>query len=398
MTTETFQLDTTRVAGGPDYLAGIRRARQAGKKMMPMLWEMAKLRLGPGKLSPEEYFLYELYDDNRYSAEVKRTFVTEDGLAQAGAWADIAADKPTLTTLLKGMGLPIPETQAILHPYRTFPGAESLRNERDLVDFLRSAARYPIFAKPFDGACSLGAVAIMGHDSETDFLSVAGEQSVRVDRLVSQIVALERPYLLQTLLLPHPKITAIIGPHVSSVRMFVMADGDDVNLWRAAWKIPAPDSRADNFWRSGNMLAGIDCESGQIGKVIQRTDSGTEAIQRHPVTDAEFAQMKFPQWDAMRDTVMAAAINLPGCPFQGWDVALTDRGPVLVELEGDGGNPVMEQMCFESGLLQGRYLELIDKQRQQIRQRARSTKRHQRRGLRQGIDTLGQMGSMRTPK
>ena len=56
----------------------------------------------------------------------------------------------------------------------------------------------------------------------------------------------------------------------------------------------------------------------------------------------------------------APAPNLPGCYFQGWDVALTDRGPVLVELEGDGGDPMMEQLCFESGLLQGRYLRFVE--------------------------------------
>jgi hypothetical protein len=39
---------------------------------------------------------------------------------------------------------------------------------------------------------------------------------------------------------------------------------------------------------------------------------------------------------------------------------LTDRGPVLVELEGDGGDPIMEQLCFDSGLIQGRFEKLLD--------------------------------------
>jgi hypothetical protein len=34
---------------------------------------------------------------------------------------------------------------------------------------------------------------------------------------------------------------------------------------------------------------------------------------------------------------------------------------VLVEVEGDGGDPIMEQLCFDSGLLQGRYLDFAKK-------------------------------------
>jgi hypothetical protein len=63
----------------------------------------------------------------------------------------------------------------------------------------------------------------------------------------------------------------------------------------------------------------------------------------------------------MRAAVMQGAAAVPSCHFQGWDVALTDRGPILVELEGDGGDPIMEQLCFDTGLLQGRYLEFAKK-------------------------------------
>jgi hypothetical protein len=84
----------------------------------------------------------------------------------------------------------------------------------------------------------------------------------------------------------------------------------------------------------------------------------------------------------MREVVMQGAAAVPSCHFQGWDVALTDRGPVLVELEGDGGDPVMEQLCFDSGLLQGRYLkfatqamEMQKKRKQKAKERLRKRRR-----------------------
>ena len=171
----------------------------------------------------------------------------------------------------------------------------------------------------------------------------------------------EGGYLFQTRLTPHPKIAKIVGLQMSSVRMFVLADDAGPVLLRASWKIPSGETVADNFWRSGNMLAGIDVETGKIIRVLRRTASSTEPADKHPKTGASFEGLMFPEWDKMRDVVMRGAAAVPSCHFQGWDVALTDRGPVLVELEGDGGDPIMEQLCFDSGLLQGRYLEFATK-------------------------------------
>ena len=53
--------------------------------------------------------------------------------------------------------------------------------------------------------------------------------------------------------------------------MFVLVDDAGPVLLRASWKIPSGETVADNFWRSGNMLAGIDVETGKIIRVLRRT-------------------------------------------------------------------------------------------------------------------------------
>jgi hypothetical protein len=246
-----------------------------------------------------------------------------------------------------------------MHSTRSVGDAMPLRNREDVCRFLRQQADYPIFGKPFDSAGSIGTAKIDGYDQNRDAV-ILGQDLVPVEGFAEMIEGIGRAYLFQTLMMPHPEITKIIGPSVSSVRMFVFHDEEGCDLYRAAWKIPASANAADNFWRVGNMLAGIDGESGRIVKTVQRTSGGLEPIDAHPITGASFSDLVFPQWDQMKATVLAAAINLPTCHFQGWDVALTDRGPVLVELEGDGGNPIMEQLCFESGLLNERYRRIVE--------------------------------------
>jgi hypothetical protein len=359
MSTDSFQLDTQRTMPGLDYLSWMKQAAESGKGLGAMLKEITSLQFGPGKLQPEEYFLYQLYDDRRYTPEAKRTFLGINGPTIPSPWAEIVNDKPTLTALLRGLDLPVPETQAIVHPDRTFGGAASLRSREEIKAFLRNGATYPLFGKPFDSACSLGTANISGYDSGEDAVVLSNQQLVGLDEFVDQIERFGSKYLFQSLMRPHPALVPIVGNRVSTIRMFVLLDREGCELLRASWKIPAVENGADNFWRAGNVLAGIDVASGRIGRTLRRTAQGTEPIRQHPITGASFDDLVFPQWDAMREVVLRAAVNLPGCHFQGWDVALTDRGPVLVELEGDGGDPIMEQLCFDTGLLQGRYLEFL---------------------------------------
>jgi hypothetical protein len=358
MSTDQFQFDTAQNSSAQNFLQGVRKAKKAGKGMLSMIWEIAQLRRGQGQIRPDEYFMYGLYDDARYSKETKRTFLSQQGKQLDSPWQAVAKDKPLMTAMLQGLGLRVPETQAIMHSTRTVADAVPLRNRDDVCRFLREQANYPIFGKPFDSACSMGTAKIDGYDGDRDAV-ILGDDLVPVEGFAEMVEALGRAYIFQTLMLPHPEIAKIIGPSVSSVRMFVFSDDDGCDVFRAAWKIPASANVADNFWRVGNMLAGIDGETGKIVKTMHRTPSGLEPITAHPTTGVSFTDMVFPHWDEMRATVLAAAVNLPGCHFQGWDVALTDRGPILVELEGDGGNPIMEQLCFESGLLNDRYQNIV---------------------------------------
>ena len=367
MVSTGFELDTKKDDPRLKYVEWLREASASGKSLTGLVREIASLSWGKGKLQPSEYFLYHLYDDERFPPEAKKTFLGTDRLLQLLCaldmpWPEIANDKPTLTALLRGHDLPIPETQAMQHADRTFPGAKPLRDKNDVERFLRTEARYPIFTKPISSWCSLGVANLESYDRPSDCLITKQGQSVAVVEFAEQIEQFAQSgYLFQTRLEPHAKIAEVVGDQLSTVRMFVLVDDEGPTLLRASWKIPSGESVADNFWRSGNMLGGIDVETGRVIRVLLRNAEGTVNVDKHPKTGASFSGLVFPEWQQMRDVVMRGAGAVPSCHFQGWDVALTDRGPVLIELEGDGGDPIMEQLCFDSGLLQGRYLDFATK-------------------------------------
>jgi hypothetical protein len=394
MTSSSFALDTKKDDAGLKYLEWLREAFESGKSLGSLIREVAGLGWGAGRLQPSEYFLYQLYDDKRFPAEVKKTFLGKERLIQLlyaldMPWPQIAKDKPTLTAFLRGHDLPIPETQAMRHASRTFPGALALRNKADVERYFRKDAVYPLFTKPTDSLCSLGVANLERYDADADCLVTKLGQQVSISEFADQVEQYaEGGYLFQTRLTPHPSIVAVVGDQISTVRMFVLVDDLGPVLLRASWKIPSGASVADNFWRAGNMLGGIDVDTGKVVRVLRHAPTGTECVERHPTTDTAFVDLVFPHWDEMRDVVMRGAAAVPTCHFQGWDVALTDRGPVLLELEGDGGDPVMEQLCFDSGLLQGRYLNFANRALENQKQQKKIIKARMREQFRQNLSQL----------
>ena len=368
---EKFHFDETNL---PGLLAGVRKARKSGKAVSSMLMEIAKLRFGYGRLKPDEYFMYQLYDDTRFNAETRKTFLSDTAKSFYSPWRVIGDDKPLMTTLLDGMGLPVPETQATYHKVRTFSKSISLRTQEDVVQFLREQAKYPLFGKPCNGCRSYGTALISDYDKETDELIINSSERVPVTEFAEKVDQLKLSYMFQTLLRPHPGITKLIGPSVSCVRFFFISDDRGCDLIRAGWKIPASSTVADNFWREGNMLAGVDLESGKIVKALQRHDGGTIPIDKHPETGQIFTDMVFPDWDEMLEVATAAAHNLTDCVLQGWDIALTDRGPVILELESDGGSPALGQLCYDRGVLDERFQHAYEYSKNRLKRQLDSFK------------------------
>ena len=93
----------------------------------------------------------------------------------------------------------------------------------------------------------------------------------------------------------------------------------------------------DNFGggRSGNILASVDERTGEILKAWARPQGQrfllTE-LSHHPVTGGEITGTRLPLWFEALDLALRAAAVCPECPLAGADIALTDQGPMLLEI------------------------------------------------------------------
>ncbi len=351
-------LEDKRTLSPPDLPQVAEQVTAAtGKSLAEQRAEIVSLGKAPNLLSPAEYYYYRLYDDVRYSTAEKRRFLgrrAQDKILTTIAgrpWWGIVHDKIVFQTLLGAYGFPMPPILATYHAQRSAPGAVTLRDSEDVARFLRSGEHYPLFGKPIDGMFSLGTVRLDGYDRHTDTLSLANDARVTVGALVAELARYQgRGYLFQRAERPDPEIGAVCGDRLACVRLVVLMGPDAPHVFRALWKVPAGRNIADNFWRSGNLLADIDGETGTITRVVSGTGLKHQELERHPDTRAMMLGFAIPQWFAVKRLCCDAARVISGLSMQAWDVAVCDRGPVIIEANV-GGDFNLPQLSAGAGIL-----------------------------------------------
>jgi hypothetical protein len=74
----------------------------------------------------------------------------------------------------------------------------------------------------------------------------------------------------------------------------------------------------------------------------------------HPDTGGAITGTAVPDWNAVLTVVREAAATLPGIRTQSWDIALTDRGPIILEANY-GGDLNLGQLAWGRGVLTAQY-------------------------------------------
>ncbi len=350
-----------------DVLEGLRVGRQRhGKGLISQIAEIARLSFGKGKLSPEEYFCYRLYEDRRYSPAQKREFAGRGAqnrifqLCCHLCWWGTAHDKLLFYASMQSLGFPVPRTVAVYHGSRTYGPVPVLRSREALRDFLRDGMPYPVFSKPIAGMWSVGAAAVTGYQKEADEVVLADGRHLPVDGYIDDLEAASGSgTLFQEFLHPHAAVGAICGDRLATVRIVVLIEDGRPEIFRTVWKVPAGDNMADNFWRPGNLLAAIDTDSGRIERVVRGVGPAQEELERHPDSAAPIKDVTLPHWPQIKEICLSAAATLPHLRLQAWDVAICEEGPVVLEVNV-GGDFNLPQIATGRGLLDERFRRFLD--------------------------------------
>ena len=333
-----------------------------GISVIRQISEILYLFRSKGRIGPGDYYAYRLFDPSLTQAE-KEEFVGWKAESRLDAlneqsWHCLALDKVLMYSLFQSINLRIPETRAIYLPERSRPldGAIALTTPEELRTWLRTPSNYPFFSKPSASGFARGAFFASGYDEQRDTILFKDGSSLSIDDFERGFYDIERlGYLFQTPIQPDARLVNSLGSIVSSLRMMVLFDEyQSPILHRCFWKLPTGNNMHDNYegGRTGNLAAAIDPTTGRIARVISGFGLDVVEVTHHPDTGVLLSSVSVPDWKQVVDFTLTAALSLPKLRFQQWDIALSNDGPMALEVNlfGTGGGTA-SQLLYRKGLL-----------------------------------------------
>lgn len=342
--------------------------RMTGRSVLALLMESVRLRFGVGRLGISEYFDFGLYRSDIPAAE-KSTFAgyrAQEVLEQilVDDYSRILSlDKQSFYQLMRGSAFPVPKTHALYsRDGRSFTGTV-LTTPAQLSDWLAQAQTYPLYVKPSFGGHGRGNVTLLGYGD--GHLHLVGGKRIPVAEFAASLT--DRAgfgWLIQESMHPHPEIARLSGDRISGVRAHVFLTKQGPRILIGVWKINSGANDVDNFLQGGvgNLAANIDVDSGEITRVVTGIGLKQQLIERHPVTGERLLGATLPDWDNLVDLLSRAATLFPGYLYQAWDVALTDRGPVPMELNYFGDTD-LPQFATGKGFLSTELLACLQERK-----------------------------------
>jgi len=302
------------------------------------------LRLYARRFSPREIFLWGLLDPERTGSDLagyisKESLLRIQNFHNPASHINLVEDKVVFHAQCAGLGLPVPRAFVILTRSGAWLAREAAFVEwSTVVEHMKTLREDYLIVKPGNGVYGHG-VRLVGRDSDGQWIDQSGrtfdEEGFRA--YCDEQSAYDR-FLLQERIHNHPEIIALTGlATLQTVRVITVSGGDGApgEIVLANWRIAGHEGVTDNFdyGQGSSMLAAVDTGTGRIQSVVgaKRNGNGIREVQTHPVTGAPLVDFALPHWDAVREVICTATAHFAPLRLVGWDIALAQDGPVLIE-------------------------------------------------------------------
>ena len=186
-------------------------------------------------------------------------------------------------------------------------------------------------AKPYDGLAGHGVQKLSAVD--------IADRKAYFEECVANRVFLEQ------LVIQHPEMNRLCPASVNTARIMTFNDhGKSEILWMGL-RVGNGVNAVDNFHAQGMGVA-IDPETGKLmGKGV---DKDGNLFEVHPTTGVKFDGFQLPDFQAAKELVLKGALESDKILVIGWDVAFSDKGPVIIEANRRPGYDLV-QMLDERG-------------------------------------------------
>jgi hypothetical protein len=316
-----FAVDAARAFSR--YAEGVERAHGLSR------WQQLKglVRLGVGSNVPPLYFYrFRLFDPANASRGAEYIHADEMDVLYPTLAVDLPSDQPlrhkeAFYEHATRHGLPV------VPPVATFADGEVLewhdgpRGELPRVDLV---------LKPVDMACGRG-FERWEWDETAGRWCRQGQALDNAEFMARcRLASRGHRHILQRRITNHRGLAALAGHGLSTIRVvtFRRPEGE-TGVLMACLRMPTGLLQVDNF-EAGGIAAPIDLQTGVMGRAVAK-DPRRGPFAAHPDSGARIEGVAVPLFRESIDTTLHAHRCFPWVPFVGWDVVVTDAGPLLLE-------------------------------------------------------------------
>ena len=187
-------------------------------------------------------------------------------------------------------------------------------NEQNFQEFLKFFQENKvIIVKPLDGEGGKGIEKFEyknEEDTKTIYNSLLYKKQLLVEECIKQ----------------HPEMNKLYSKSVNTLRMFTFYKDGQSYFLQAILKI-GNGGVVDNF-SSGGMYTYVDENGVVFAEAIDQQDN---IFYEHPISKVKIVGFKVPKFKEAVEMVKEAAKVVPEIGYIGWDVAISENGPVIVE-------------------------------------------------------------------
>lgn len=144
---------------------------------------------------------------------------------------------------------------------------------------------------------------------------------------INSIVRKEKGlFVLEELIQQSPEMSVFHPSSINSIRLRVFRFDDRMEVLPSNFRIGCGDSIVDNTGRGG-ISAALD----ENGLVLTACDSTGKYYKTHPDTGEKIVGFQIPRWEEAVALANKLCQVVPKVRYVGWDLALTNKGWVVIE-------------------------------------------------------------------
>lgn len=164
----------------------------------------------------------------------------------------------------------------------------------------------------------------------------ADAELVRFDgqRLMLSSILEKEALIFESIVHQTKQFAAFNESSVNTVRfMTTLYPDGSVKIIATFIKIGRAGKCVDNAGSGGNVDVCVDTDSGEIKYAIQYDGwRNIKNIEKHPDNGNQLNGVIIENWQTIKEEVKKFQQAFPYCKAAGWDIAITDEGPVVIEV------------------------------------------------------------------